>query len=110
MAEVRFQLDEHMPNAVATGLRRRNVDVRTMAEAGLLGVPDPELLARCNAEGRVLVTRDRGFIRLHHHQQPHAGIAYCERGSRSVGELVAGLMLIHEALEAADMVGHVEFL
>ncbi len=110
MAEVRFQLDEHIPNAVASALSRRGIDAHTMAEAGLLGVPDPELLARCSSDGRVLVTQDRGFIRLHRRGHRHAGIAYSERGARSTGELVSSLVLIHEVLEAANMVGHVEFL
>jgi predicted nuclease of predicted toxin-antitoxin system len=91
-------------------LRKRGIEARTMAEAGWLGIADPELLARCASEGRVLVTQDRGFIRLHHQQRQHAGIAYSERGSRSVGELVASLALIHGVLEEADMVGQVEFL
>ncbi len=110
MAEVRFQLDEHLPNAITIALRKRGIDARTMAEAGWLGIPDPELLARCASEGRVLVTQDRGFIKLHRQLHQHAGIAYSEQGSRSIGELVASLVLIHEVFEEADMIGHVEFL
>lgn len=59
-----------MPNGVATALRRRNIDVRTMAEARLLDMSDIELLAQCQAEGRVLMTQHRDFIRLHQGAAP----------------------------------------
>ena len=54
MDRIRFQLDEHVPQAVAQALRRRGIDVLTAAEAGLLSVPDAELLARSYATGRVV--------------------------------------------------------
>ena len=76
----------------------------------MLGAPDPELLAHCHTDGRVLVIQDRGFIRMHHQQHRHAGIAYSERGARTIGHLVASLALIHEVLGAEDMVGHVDFV
>lgn len=110
MAEVRFQLDEHIPNAVAEALRLRGIDVLTMAEAGLLGITDRELLARSLGEGRVLVTQDGHFVGLHRDQHPHAGIAYSKRGSRTIGELVAALVLIYEAYAPGDMIGRLEFL
>lgn len=47
---------------------------------------------------------------MHHQQHRHAGIAYSERGARTIGHLVASLALIHEVLGAEDMVGHVEFV
>ncbi len=65
MPEVRFQLDEHIPNAVADALRHRGIDVLTVAEARLIGVPDEELLAHSFAEGRVLVTQDGDLVGLH---------------------------------------------
>jgi hypothetical protein len=41
---------------------------------------------------------------------PHGGIAYCEQGSRTIGELIIALVLIHEVLEPGDMVNQIEFL
>ena len=110
MDRVRFQLDEHVPHAVAQALRRRGIDVLTAAEAGLLSTPDAELLARSHAAGRVVVTQDRDYLRLHQQQQAHAGIAYSEQGSRSIGQIITGLMLIYETLPPGEMAGRVEFL
>jgi len=110
VGRIRFQLDEHVPHAVAEALRRRGIDVSTTDQAGLLGAPDPELLSRARAERRVLVTHDSDFLRLHRQQCQHAGIAYCRQGTRTIGDLVATLLLIYELLEAEEMAGRVEFL
>jgi len=50
------------------------------------------------------------LLRLHHQQHAHAGIAYCEHGTRTIGQMVAGLVLIYEALEPGEMLGRVELL
>jgi predicted nuclease of predicted toxin-antitoxin system len=110
LAEIRFQLDEHVPRAVAEALRRRGIAVVTAAQAGLLGARDVEQLEQAAANGRVYVTHDADFLRLHQQGFPHAGVAYCRQGARSVGQLVAGLVLIYEALDASEMNSRVEFL
>src|SRR3954466_3270903 len=46
---IRFHLDEHCPAALATGLRRRGMDVTTTPEAGLLQATDLEQLAYADA-------------------------------------------------------------
>ena len=110
MDKVRFQLDEHIPHAVAQSLRRRGVDVLTAAEAGVLGAPDAEILERSRAAGRVLVTNDSDFLRLHNQRCQHAGITYCQQGARTIGELVTSLVMMFEVLEPIEMVDRVEFL
>ena len=110
MDRVRFQLDEHVSPAIARALRQRGIDVITAHEAELLGASDVQHLARAYAEGRVMVTQDDDFLSLHHEQQPHAGIAHCKQGSRSIGQIVASLALIYEVLEPHEMVGRVEYL
>jgi hypothetical protein len=49
-----------MANHMETGL-----DVLTVPESGLLGVPNEEHLARAFAEGRLVFTQDEDFLRLH---------------------------------------------
>ena len=103
-------MDEHIARAVTNALRRRGVEAMTAAEAGLLGATDSEYLAYARKGGFVVVTHDDDFLRLHAAGDAHAGIVYCGQGSRSVGELIAGLALLHGVLEGADMEGRVEFL
>jgi len=44
MARIRFLTDEHVPKAVAKGLRERGIDAVTATEAGTLGAEDPWVL------------------------------------------------------------------
>jgi len=64
MEQVRFYLDEHIPAAVAEGLRRRGVDSLTVQQAGRSGWSDPEQLAFARTAGRVIVTMDSDFLVL----------------------------------------------
>ncbi|HKQ77253.1 MAG TPA: DUF5615 family PIN-like protein [Blastocatellia bacterium] len=58
MERIKFYFDEHVPQAVADGLRRRGVDVLIVHAAGRRGLSDDEQLAFASQQGRVLVTMD----------------------------------------------------
>ena len=75
------------------GLRQRGMAVLTAAEAGLLGASDEKHLALARTQGRVILTQDDDFLRLHAAGVKHAGIVYAAQGT-----------------EAEAMIGHVEFL
>lgn len=107
---IRFHLDEHLPNAIAQGLRRRGIDVTTIAEVGLESSSDIDQLNFAFSQLRVLVTHDADFLRLHNQGVKHAGIAYCHQRSRSIGEILPRLVLIYEHLSPEDMSGQVEYL
>ena len=110
MAEpIKFYMDEHVPRAVAEGLRRRGVDVLRAQEAGMLEADDERHLAFALSQGRVIFTQDADFLRLHAAGLPHAGIVYAPQQT-SIGAVVRGLMLISDILSSGDMAGHVEFL
>ncbi|MBI3281375.1 MAG: DUF5615 family PIN-like protein [Acidobacteria bacterium] len=107
---IRFHLDEHISAGVAAGLRRRNIDVTTAADAGLIGATDVAHLEFAASSGRVVVTQDDDFLRLHAQGVAHAGIAYCQQQSMSVGEMLRRVVLIHDLLSPEEMAGRVEFL
>jgi predicted nuclease of predicted toxin-antitoxin system len=88
---IRYHLDEHVAAAVALGLRLRGIDVTTTAEEGLASATDEEQLMFAAGRGRVLVTHDADFLRLHAGGHPHAGIVYCHQRDANVGTLVRGL-------------------
>ena len=111
MAEpLRFHLDENVPVAIAEALRRRGIDVTTTQDANLLGADDAAQLRFCLRQRRVLVTQDMGFVRLHREGAEHAGVACCALGTRTIGEMVRSLALLHGLLTAEEMVGEVEYL
>ena len=109
MSRIRFQFDEHFRNAAASALRRRDIDVVTAADAGVLGLADTVVLSRAHAAARVMVTRDDDYLGLHAAGQPHSGIVYCTPRIRTVGNLVEALVLIYEVMSPEEMIGHVQY-
>lgn len=106
---IKFYLDEHVPKAVAKGLKRRGVEVITVIEEGLRGATDEEHLKKAKSEKCVIFTQDDDFLRLHAAGNEHSGIVYAHQG-KAIGTLISELMLIYQALEAEEMVNHVEYL
>jgi hypothetical protein len=107
---IRYHLDEHVNSRIADGLRRRGIDVTRSNEAGLLGAEDSAHIAFAAAHRRVIFTNDDDFLRIHDQGISHAGIAYCQQQSRSIGETVRALELIWEVLEPDEMQNRVEFI
>jgi predicted nuclease of predicted toxin-antitoxin system len=64
MERIKFYFDEHVPQAVADGLRRRGVDVLVVQDTGRRGAPDDEQLAFASQQGRVMVTMDSDYLIL----------------------------------------------
>ncbi len=106
---IKFYMDEHIHPAVVKGLRRRGVDVLTAQEAGMLDAPDIEHLQLAASQGRVLVTQDADFLRLHAKSTPHSGIVYAHQRT-PVSQIIQGLTLIYQVLSPADMENHIEFI
>ena len=109
MGSVRYYVDEHVGTSIVHGLRRRGVDVITVAEARMRGRGDEAHLALALTTGRVIVTQDRDFLRLAASGVPHAGIVYTPQGT-PIGTIVSGLLLIHSMLSAEEMVDSVEYI
>jgi predicted nuclease of predicted toxin-antitoxin system len=106
---IRFHLDEHVDPAIATALRRAGIDVTTTNEAGLRTKDDEAHLQFGWAEGRVIVTRDQGFLRLANDTLNHSGIVFYT-SNQSMREIIEGLILIYEVMLPSEMAGSVEYL
>jgi hypothetical protein len=63
----RFQADADFNEEIVSGLLRNHADLdfQTAQEAGLRGIPDPEVLARAADDRRILVTHDRRTMPTH---------------------------------------------
>ena len=109
MSDITYQLDEHIPTAVAEQLRRRGIDILTADDAGLGGSDDTAYFRYSLETGRVLVSYDRHFARLHSLEAAHSGIVYFPSGNRSVGEVVESLILVREVYTAEEMIGRLEY-
>jgi predicted nuclease of predicted toxin-antitoxin system len=107
---IRFHLDEHCDPAIASGLRLHGVDVTTTPEAGLLHARDEIRIAYAVASGRVIFTQDRDYLRHHATGMEYCDIAFCYQNSRSIGQIIASLLLIWESYEPDEMRDRVEFI
>jgi predicted nuclease of predicted toxin-antitoxin system len=107
---IRFYFDQHIPVAVADGLRRRGVDVLTAQEADRCGLPDLRQIEFAKSDQRITVTFDDDFLALAAGDIPHAGIAFCRATKYSIGELIHALLLLNDVLNMSDMQNHIEFL
>jgi len=107
---IRFHLDEHCDPAIAAGLRLHRVDVTTTPDAGLLSARDEEHIAYALRTSRVIYTRDEDFLRLSATGVEHRGVAFSAQQTRSIGQIIAGLLLIWEIYEPEEMVNRVEFI
>jgi len=107
---IKFHLDENVSNAIANGLRLREIDVTTTSEVNLIGASDEEQVTFAVNEQRVIFTQDDDFLKLHQAGVSHNGITYCRQRSRTIGEIINTLALIWEWVEPDDIKGKVEFI
>ena len=107
---IRFHLDENSHHGIGDGLRRHGVDVSTTPDADLLGATDEEQLRFAVAQGRAIFTQDKDFLKLAGQDTEHHGILYCRQQTRSVGDIIRGLILVWEVYEAAELRNKVEYL
>ncbi len=61
-------------------------------------------------QGRVIFTQDTDFLRLNQSSINHLGIVYCPQQTKSIGQIIQGLVLIWELLEPEEMLGRIEYL
>jgi len=109
VTDIRDYTDEHVANAVIRGLRQRSIDVLSVPEAAMLGARDEAHLALAHAQGRVVFTQDADFLRLAAEGVEHSGIVYAAQYT-SIGEIVRGLVMIHQVLSAEEIVMKIEYL
>ncbi|MGO8813908.1 MAG: DUF5615 family PIN-like protein [Terriglobia bacterium] len=111
---VRFYMDVHVPLAITIELRLRGVDVLTAQEDGAAELKDPQLLDRSSALGRVLVSRDVGFLREAARRQDQsvgfAGIVFIPQLDVTIGRAIADLELCAKGCNPEEWMNRVEYL
>lgn len=111
---VPFYMDHHVPRQISAGLRARDVDVLTAAEDSATTLPDPTLLDRATALGRVLFTRDDDLLAEAKRRQGQgisfAGVIYCHQRRLPIGPCIRDLEIIAKASDPADLADRVTYL
>ena len=93
---MKFKLDENLPTELAADLRALGHDAETVLDEGLRGAADSTLVQVAAAEGRVLLTLDKGIANLlQYPPQEHAGLVLLRpdsSGRRAVLEFMRALL------------------
>jgi len=116
MSQVRLYLDEDaMRKALVFGLRARNVDVLTAAEAQMINRDDQDHLAVAATSGRVLYSFNIADYCIFHQswmseKRFHAGIVLAPQQRYSAGEELRRLMRLISTVSAEEMRNRIEFL
>ncbi len=108
--KIRFLLDEHIPAAVAAGLKRKGIIAATVHELGRSGFSDADHLQLAFEEGWVLVTFDSDFLVLARQDKPHAGFVWCAERKFSIGQLIRALASLYALVDREGMQNQVVFL
>ena len=109
-----FYFDEHVPRAIAVGLKLRGADVLTAQQDGSEGASDLDLLRRATALGRVLVSFDRDLLRearlALERGDSFSGLVSAHPLAVSVGECIRDLDVVAQVMEPAEMKDLVVYL
>lgn len=86
----------------------------TAQEDGARRFPDPMLLDRATALGRVLFSQDRDLLREAAQQQQHgvsfAGLIYAHQFRVTIGQCVRDLAVLAHTSDPEDFADRVEYL
>lgn len=111
---IALYLDEHVPLAVAHGLRLRGVDVLTVQDDDRRGIADHLLLDRATELGRALFSQDEDLLAEAKRRQmagiPFSGVIYAHQLRVTIGSCVMDLHVMAEIAEPQDLANKVEFL
>ncbi len=111
---VGLYMDQHVPRAITTGLRLRNVDVLTAFEDAASTLDDTALLDRASAHGRALFSQDDDLLveatRRQTASVPFAGVIYAHQLRVSIGACIRDLEIIATVGEPEELRMRVLFL
>jgi hypothetical protein len=90
------------------------VDVLTALEDNAAHLPDPDLLDRATALGRVLFSQDQDLLREGARRQQtgehFAGVIYAHQLHVAIGRCIDDLELLAQACDPPEFVNRVEYL
>lgn len=111
---IALYMGHHVPRAITSGLRVREIDVLTAIEDAMDKATDPELLDRATQLNRALFTQDKDLLaeataRLREGNQFY-GVIYAHQLRVSIGHCIQDLELIAKTATPEEVQNRVFFL
>ena len=112
---IRFQADADLDGRIVRGLKRKSqdIDFRTSADAGFVGLEDPEVLRLSAEAGRVLVSQDRRTMPAHFAkfvETSNSSGVILLREAISLAVAIEELVLIWSASEAEEWINRLAWI
>ena len=111
---IALYFDENFPGWIMGALRREGIDVLAVQEDGCSGGPDPQVLDRAVALGRVLVTRDRDFFAIERQcrdaARHHLGLVHYKPDLQRHSAALDSLILLCQVMEPEDLHDKIEHI
>ncbi len=110
---LRLYADEGVDVRIAHGLARRDIDVSTAADDGLIGAPRPLQIEHASELKRVIVSADLDFLELadaaRSARQRFPGLIFILPRT-NVGTAIRNIALLASALEPQDIESWIEWI
>jgi len=108
---VKIKLDENLPASAAAILQAAGHDVDTVISEGLGGAPDPAVVAAATADGRILISPDRGLGDIRTYPPgTHAGIVVLRLADQSPATVSKAIADLASLTQPASLTGAVAVL
>lgn len=103
---MRIKLDENLPESARSALLDAGHDTDTTHAEGLAGADDPDVLAGAAADGRLLITLDRGLGDIRTYPPgSHSGVLVIRLGHQSPREIRRAVQRIGASVDLDDLAG-----
>jgi predicted nuclease of predicted toxin-antitoxin system len=103
---MRVKVDEDLPKAAVQMLQQRGYQALSVIEQGMGGAKDPELWQAVQAEGRFLVTADKGFGDIRTYPPgTHQGIMLLRPDQAGIGPVLDLLERVLMTYDLETLVG-----
>ena len=103
--------DQHVPGAIARGLRRHGIDVLTTQDDNAGHWKDVQLLARATGLGRIMVSEDYDLLDIAYRWlsegRSFTGLAFGRDLNRRIGRAVEDLMLVVECYDQHEVINRI---
>lgn len=100
-SKLRIKVDEDLPPVIADLLRNRGYEASTVVEQLMGGYKDAQLWKAVQAEGKLLITADKGFANIREHPPgTHAGVLLLRPDEDGIRPM---LDLIHTVLSTFEL-------
>ena len=101
---MRIKLDENMPRRAGPILAAAGYDVDSVEDEGLTGADDPTVSEAATADGRLVITMDRGFGDIQRYPPgSHGGVLVLRVDDQSAVSVIDTLSRLVALTDLADL-------